>query len=90
MRQSSKTKAETGKPWRLREHRGKYVVVWDRPAGKSPARISTGTNDRGLAEAIAGRIWNAHHNPVSGLLEHLWAVYEAARKADGVNADKLK
>jgi len=88
MRQSSNS--GTGNPWRIREHRGKYVVVWDRPAGKSPARISTGTNDRGLAEAIAGRIWNAHHNPVSGLLEHLWAVYEAARKADGVSADKLK
>lgn len=88
MRQSAASK--TGNPWRIGEHRGKYVVIWDRPGRKSPARISTGTDDRGLAEAIASRIWNAHHKPVSGLLEHLWPVYEASRKADGVNPDKLK
>lgn len=89
MRQSNQSKPELERKWRLREHRGKFVVVWDRAKGQSPARISTGTNDRGLAEAIAGRIWNAHHKPKSGRLDDLWPIYEAARSIDVALPDNL-
>ncbi len=80
MRQSNENKLE--RKWRLRSHRGKYVVVWDRGKGKSPARISTGTDDKGTAEARASRIWQAHHKPQSGRLNELWPLYVDSRNLE--------
>ena len=89
MRNSKATKTQLERQWRLREHRGKFVVVWDREKGQSPARISTGTNDRGLAEARASQIWTAHHRPKSGRLDDLWPVYENARALEIATPEKL-
>ena len=89
---ASRTKGETQveRQWWLGTHRGKYVVRWHREQGMPTARVSTGTSDKGLAEAIAGKIWAAHNKAVSDRLEDLWPIYEAARRIEIASPDNLK
>ncbi len=91
MRQSGAAKSDQfERQWRLGRHRGKYAVIWYSECGKHRTRISTGTDDKGLAESRAGQIWNAHHKPLSGRLEDLWPVYEASRRIEIANPENLK
>lgn len=77
-----------GRPWRIGTHRGRFVVRWTGADGRQ-FRISTGTDDRGLAETRAGDIWAAHNKPVSERLEHLWPIYAASRALDVTNPEKF-
>ena len=90
--QASSAKIDNGleRQWWIGIHRGKYVVRWHRADGKPPARISTGTNDKGLAETRAGQIWNAHHKPLSGRLADLWPMYVASRTIEISYPENLK
>lgn len=66
--------------YELVPHRGKLSVAIGR--GTSRRRISTGTNDPGLAKVIAERIWQQLHAPASERVDDLWALYLADRRKD--------
>ena len=67
--------------YELVPYRGKLAVAIGR--GASRRRISTGTNDAGLAKAVAERIWEGHHAPSSERVEDLWQFYLSDRRKDG-------
>ena len=67
--------------YELVPYRGKLAVAIGR--GKDRRRISTGTNDRGLAHARAQEIWQKIHAPASERIGDLWRVYLADRRKDG-------
>lgn len=68
-------------PYKLVEYRGKLAVAYG--TGRNRVRISTGTADRGLAEARAREIWRARHKPASERIADLWRLYLADRAQDG-------
>lgn len=68
-------------PYRLVPYRGKLALAVGR--GKSRRRISTGTNDPGLARVIAQELWQRLHAPASERIEDLWKAYLADRRKDG-------
>lgn len=76
-----------GEPeYSLQSHRGKYVLAYKQD-GKW-VRISTGTADRGLAEARASQVWAARNKPASERIEDLWPAYVRERKAAGTKSDR--
>ena len=64
----------------LVKYRGKYAVAIGR--GRDRRRISTGTNDPGLARSIAQQIWQKLHAPASERVADLWKAYLADRRKD--------
>jgi integrase len=72
---------ECNTQYELVSHRGKLAVAIGRGANRR--RISTGTNDAGLAKAIAQQIWQKHHAPASDRIHDLWQIYMADRSNDG-------
>lgn len=68
-------------PYELVEYRGKIALSIGR--GASRRRISTGTDDAGLARSIARRIWAKINEVESERVEDLWAVYLCDREKDG-------
>lgn len=62
-------------------YRKKLALVVGR--GKDRRRISTGTNDPGLARVIAQQIWQKLHAPASERVCDLWNLYLADRRKDG-------
>jgi integrase len=62
-------------------YRGKLALAVGR--GKDRRRISTGTNDPGLARVIAQQIWQKLHAPASERVGDLWTLYLADRRKDG-------
>ena len=69
-------------------HRGKLAISFTE-RGKR-LRISTGTADRGLAEARARAIWQRRTAPPSERIADLWPGYVADRIKDGARADRFK
>lgn len=69
----------------LTMHRGKLALTF-RDNGK-PRRISTGTADRGRAEAIARQLWERLTTPATERIADLWPRYVKDRKRDGVTTD---
>jgi integrase len=67
--------------YELVPYRGKLAVAIGH--GKDRRRISTGTNDPGLAKGIAEQIWQKQHAPASERIEDLWKLYLADRRKDG-------
>lgn len=72
----------------LKLHRGKWTL--DFSDGGRRVRISTGTGDRGLAEARARELWNRRTVAPSERVADLWPRYVQDRIADGVRADRFK
>ncbi len=72
----------------LTVHRGKLAITF-REGGKR-LRISTGTADRGLAEARARAIWAKRHEAPSERIGDLWPRYVKDRIADGARPDRFK
>jgi integrase len=66
--------------YELVEYRGKLAVAIGR--GKERRRISTGTNDEGLARVRAQEIWQKLHAPASDRIGDLWKLYLADRRKD--------
>lgn len=58
--------------------------------GGRRVRISTGTNDRGLAEARAGEIWGRRNAAPSERVADLWPRYVKDRIRDGARGDRFK
>lgn len=75
--------------YRLTMHRGKFALTWHETGHKHPRRISTGTNDRGEAEAVARQIWHRINAAQSERLRDLWPIYTADRIADGARANRF-
>lgn len=69
----------------LTMHRGKLALTF-RDNGK-PRRISTGTADRGRAEAIARELWDRITTPATERIADLWPRYVKDRQRDGVGTD---
>jgi integrase len=65
----------------LVSYRGKYAVAIGK--GRDRRRISTGTNDEGLAHARAQEIWQKIYAPASERTFDLWRLYLADRRKDG-------
>lgn len=72
----------------LTKHRGKWSLSYR--AANRRVRITTGTADRGLAEARAGELWSRLTAAPSERLSDLWPLYVADRTADGARADRFK
>lgn len=72
----------------LTKHRGKWAVTFR--DGDDRRRVSTGTADRGLAEAFAREWWNRKNAAPSERLADLWPRYVKDRIADGARADRFK
>ena len=72
----------------LTMHRGKLAVTF-REGGKR-LRISTGTADRGLAEARARELWARRTQAPSERVGDLWPRYVKDRITDGARADRFK
>lgn len=81
--------------YRLVIHRGKYSLAFNDPAAvgqgnpSGRVRIATGTDDRGLAEAIARDIWRKRTTPDSDRIADLWPVYVADRKREVSRKDRF-
>lgn len=69
----------------LTKHRGKLALTFR--DGDKLRRITTGTADRGRAEAIARELWARLSAPASERVGDLWPLYVADRKRDGVGTD---
>jgi integrase len=67
--------------YELVKYRKKFAVAIGR--GKNRRRISTGTNDPGLARVRAQEIWQKLHAPASERVSDLWKLYLADRRKDG-------
>ena len=66
--------------YELVPYRGKLALAIG--SGKDRRRISTGTNDAGLARVIAKQIWERLHEPASERVQDLWVLYLADRRRD--------
>lgn len=71
----------------LTRHRGKWAVTF--ADGERRRRITTGTDERGHAEAIAREIWHRITAAKSEQVKDLWPVYVKDRKADGARGDRF-
>lgn len=69
----------------LTKHRGKFALTFQ-DNGKT-RRISTGTADRGRAEAIARKFWEQLTTPATERVADLWPRYVKDRQKDGVGTD---
>jgi integrase len=69
-------------------HRGKLALTF-RDGGR-PRRISTGTADRGRAEAIARELWARISSPATERIADLWPRYVADRALDGVPTGRFR
>lgn len=69
-------------------HRGRFAVTFRE--GGAARRISTGTGDRGRAEAFAREWWSRHTAAKSERLTDLWPSYVKDRTTDGARADRFK
>lgn len=67
--------------YRLVKYRGNYAVAWTESG--STRRISTGTDDRELAERVSKRIIATMDKPPSKLVADIWAACEKDKKAQG-------
>lgn len=65
-------------PYRLGKHRDKWSLVFTDPE-RGRVRVTTGTDDRGRAEAIARDIWRKLHAPPSDRIADLWEAYVTDR-----------
>jgi integrase len=74
--------------YRLVTHRGRFSLAYTDDTGKR-ARIATGTDDRGLAEAIARDIWRKRTKPVSERVADLWPPYVADRLLEVSRKDRF-
>lgn len=72
----------------LTMHRGKLALTFRE--GSQRLRISTGTADRGLAEARAREIWARRTDAPSERVADLWPRYVKDRIRDGARADRFK
>jgi len=72
----------------LTMHRGRWSVTFR--DGNDRRRISTGTADRGLAEAFAREWWARRNAAPSERIADLWPRYVKDRIADGARADRFK
>lgn len=72
----------------LTMHRGKLALTFRE--GSQRLRISTGTSDRGLAEARAREIWARRTDAPSERVADLWPRYVKDRIRDGARADRFK
>lgn len=72
--------------YELVKYRGKLAVAIGR--GKARRRISTGTNDPGLARSVAEQIWLKLHAPASERIADLWTLYLSDRRKDGRNVTR--
>jgi len=68
-------------------HRGKFVIAFDEDGRR--VRRSLGTDDRGLAEARAGKFWAQRTAPKSERIADLWPAYVRERKIAGVVSDRF-
>lgn len=66
----------------LTMHRGKYALTFR--DGERRVRITTGTDDKRLAESRARELWQRRTAARSERVEDLWPAYVRDRKADGV------
>lgn len=71
-------------------HRGKLALTWREPGRKHPVRVTTGTADRGLAEARARDIWQLRHAAASERVGDIWPPYVKDRQTDGARADRFR
>jgi len=69
-------------------HRGRFAVTF-REGGRQ-RRISTGTNDRGRAEAFAREWWARNNAAKSERVADLWPLYVKDRQTDGARPDRFK
>lgn len=69
-------------------HRGKYALTFR--DGERRRRITTGTDHRGEAEAVARAIWNRLHAAKSERVADLWPAYTRDRITDGARADRFQ
>ena len=72
----------------LTMHRGKLAITFRE--GERRVRVSTGTADRGLAEARAREIWARRNDAPSERIADLWPRYVKDRIRDGARADRFK
>lgn len=75
--------------YKLVSHRGKLALYFRDAAGK-PRRISTGTADRGRAEAIARQLWERITAPATERIADLWPRYVKDRSRDGVGTERFR
>lgn len=68
-------------------HRGKWALTFR--DGERRRRITTGTDHRGEAEAVARAIWNRLHAAQSERVADLWPGYVRDRTADGARSDRF-
>lgn len=69
-------------------HRGKWTLSFR--DGDRRLRITTGTADRGLAEARARELWARRNAAPSERIADLWPRYVKDRIADGARSDRFK
>jgi integrase len=69
-------------------HRGNFALSFR--DGDRRLRITTGTPDRGLAEARARELWARRNAAPSERVADLWPRYVKDRIADGARADRFK
>lgn len=72
----------------LTRHRGKYALTF-REGGRR-LRITTGTDDKPLAESRARELWARRTAAKSEQIADLWPLYVKDRAADGVQTDRFK
>ena len=72
----------------LTQHRGKWALTFR--DGERRLRISTGTADRGLAEARARELWRRRNAAPSERVADLWPRYVKDRIGDGARPDRFK
>lgn len=72
----------------LTRHRGLFALTFRE--GDRRLRITTGTADRGLAEARARELWARRNAAPSERVADLWPRYVKDRIADGARADRFK
>lgn len=77
------------KPYTLTRYRGVWAISYRNEEGKR-LRITTSTDDRGLAEARARAIWEQRNSRRSDRLDDLWPGYVTDRVRDGARADRFK
>ena len=73
----------------LTSHRGKWAVSFRDENGQR-RRISTGTHERGRAEAIGSEIWQRLNAARTEQIDDLWPAYVRDRIGDGARADRFK
>lgn len=73
----------------LTRHRGKYSVTFRTSDGQRK-RITTGTDDKRLAESIGREIWERRNAAASERIADLWPLYVKDRGKDGVQTERFK